>query len=69
MSYRTEKAYLSWVRRLKLFLDKKSPYALNGGDLQDFLSYLAIERRVSASTQNQALNALVFFSDMYLKRI
>ncbi len=68
MSYRTEKTYLSWVRRLKLFLDGKSPYGLDGGDLQDFLTHLAIERKVSSSTQNQALNALVFFFRHVLKK-
>jgi len=68
MSYRTEKTYLSWVRRLKLFLNEKSPYELNGSDLQDFLTHLAIERKVSSSTQNQALNALVFFFRHVLKK-
>jgi len=68
MSYRTEKTYLSWVRRLKLFLNEKSPYELNGSDLQDFLTHLAIERKVSSSTQNQALNALVFFFRYVLKK-
>jgi len=68
MSYRTEKTYLSWVRRLKGFLNGKPPHELNGEDLQDFLTHLAIEKKVSSSTQNQALNAIVFFFKHVLRK-
>ena len=60
-SYRTEKSYLDWIRRLAEYLDYKSPEEVSGEDFQDFLTYLAVERNVAPSTQNQALNALVFF--------
>jgi integron integrase len=48
------------MRSFQSFINPKEPVKLDGRDLQDFLSYLAVERKVSASTQNQALNAIVF---------
>ena len=59
-SYNTEKTYISWLRQFQGFVNSKELKALNGKDLQEFLSYLAVERKVSSSTQNQALNAIVF---------
>src|SRR3990170_3727840 len=59
-SYSTEKTYTAWLRQFQGFVKSKELKALNGKDLQDFLSYLAVERKVSSSTQNQALNAIVF---------
>ena len=60
MSYSTEKTYLMWLRSFYGFLSGKCPDDLTAEDMQRFLSYLAVERKVSTSTQNQALNALVF---------
>lgn len=60
-SLNTEKTYLSWVRSFRVFVQEKEPSGLEGRDLQDFLSRLAVEKKVSPSTQNQALNAVVFF--------
>ena len=60
-SLSTEKTYLIWLRSFKGFVGEKQPHQLGGSDLQDFLSHLAVERKVSPSTQNQALNAIVFF--------
>ena len=60
-SYRTETSYVAWIKRLREFVRGKNPYLLVSQDVQNFLSYLAVERKVSASTQNQALNAIVFF--------
>ncbi len=60
-SLSTEKTYLLWLKNFKDFVNYKSPDQLDGTDLQDFLSQLAVEKRVSPSTQNQALNAIVFF--------
>jgi integron integrase len=48
------------LRKFRDFAAGKPPEELQGADVQDFLSYLAVERRVSSSTQNQALNAMVF---------
>ncbi len=59
-SYRTEQAYVGWVRRFVLFHDKTHPDQLGGPEIERFLTYLAVERSVSASTQNQALGALLF---------
>lgn len=59
-SLSTEKTYLLWIRQFRGFVKDQQPFALEGKDLQAFLSYLAVEKKVSASTQNQALNAIVF---------
>jgi integron integrase len=59
-SLSTEKTYLIWFRNFRGFVGEKEPDELQGRDLQDFLSNLAVEKKVSASTQNQALNAIVF---------
>ncbi len=59
-SLSTEKTYLLWIRQFQGFVKDQNPFALEGKDLQAFLSYLAVERKVSASTQNQALNAIAF---------
>jgi integron integrase len=59
-SLSTEKTYLIWLRSFKAFVGEKEPDRLEGRDLQDFLSQLAVEKKVSPSTQNQALNAIVF---------
>ena len=56
----TEQAYTQWVRRFILFHEKRHPRELGSADIERFLTHLAVDRRVSASTQNQALNALVF---------
>jgi integron integrase len=60
-SLSTEKTYLIWLRSFRAFVDEKQPDRLEGRDLQDFLSHLAVEKKVSSSTQNQALNAIIFF--------
>lgn len=59
-SYSTEKTYIAWLRQFQDFVKGKESKELDGKDLQDFLSYLAVERKVSSSTQNQALNAIIF---------
>jgi len=59
-SYSTEKTYLTWLRDFRGFVNEKMPQDLNGTDLQDFLTHLAVRRKVSPSTQNQALNAVLF---------
>jgi integron integrase len=59
-SLSTEKAYLSWLRRFYRFTNGGSPYLLDGSMVKAFLTHLAVERKVAASTQNQALNAIVF---------
>ena len=59
-SLRTEKAYLHWAKRFILFHGKRHPETMGAEEVTAFLSYLAVERHCAASTQNQALNALLF---------
>jgi len=61
----TEKTYLAWTCRFIAYLESKPPESASEADVQEFLSGLVTQRNVAASTQSQALNALVFFSDMY----
>ncbi len=59
-SLRTERVYVDWVRRYVLYHGKRHPRDLGAGDVERFLSDLAVRRHVSASTQNQAKAALLF---------
>ena len=59
-SRRTERAYAQWVKRFVLFHGKRHPSEMGAAEVSAFLSHLAVEGRVSASTQNQALAALLF---------
>jgi integrase len=60
MSLRTEDAYADWIRRFILFHKKRHPAEMGLDEVRQFVSHLAVEGRVSASTQNQALCALLF---------
>ncbi len=68
-SIRTERSYCSWIKRYILFHGMKSRADLSGGEgkIEKFLTHLAKDRNVAASTQNQALNALVFLYKHVLK--
>jgi integron integrase len=59
-SRRTEKAYVAWVRRFILFHGKRHPAEMGAPEITRFLNFLAVDRSVAASTQNQALSALLF---------
>ncbi len=59
-SRRTEKAYVAWIRRYILFHGKRHPLEMGAPELTRYLSSLAVEGNVAASTQNQALSALLF---------
>jgi integron integrase len=59
-SPRTEEAYVQWVRRYAVFHGRRHPADMGPGEITAFLSHLAVDGRVAASTQNQALNAIVF---------
>ncbi len=59
-SYRTEETYLQWMKRFILFSGKRHPRELGAPEVTAFLNHLAVERHVAASTQNQALAALLF---------
>ncbi len=59
-SLRTEQQYLQWVRRFILFHGKRHPQTMGATEVEAFLSHLAVDGEVAASTQNQALSALLF---------
>ncbi len=59
-SYRTEESYLDWVRRFILFHNKRHPNDMGAPEIQAFLTYLATQCNVAASTQNQVLSAILF---------
>jgi integron integrase len=66
-SIRTEQAYVDWARRFIIFHNKQHPKNLGAAQVDAFLTYLATERNVSASTQNQAKSALLFLYQRVLK--
>ncbi len=59
-SIRTEQAYVNWIKRYILFHDKRHPKEMGSAEIAAFITYLAVEKNVAASTQNQALSALLF---------
>jgi integron integrase len=67
-SRRTEKAYVGWIRRFILFHGKRHPGEMGQAEITTFLSALATKARVTASTQNQALSALLFLYRVVLDR-
>jgi len=67
-SFSTERAYVGWIRRFIVFHNKRHPRELGEVEITEFLSALATKRRVSASTQNQALAALLFLYKEVLGR-
>ncbi len=67
-SPKTLKAYTIWIRQFQTFNRSKDPQLLSSSDVKEFLSFLAVKRKVSASTQNQAFNALLFFYRHSIKK-
>ena len=67
-SLRTEQAYLDWIRRFILFHGKRHPRELGEREITDFLTNLAAQHHVAASTQNQALSALLFLYQQFFER-
>jgi hypothetical protein len=65
---RTEEAYQGWIKQYILFHQKQHPAKLSAKDVRSFLSHLTVERRVSASTQNQGLSAILFLYREVLKQ-
>jgi integron integrase len=59
-SYRTEQAYVGWIKRFIFFHHKRHPAEMGKPEIEPFLTALAVKRNVAASTQNQALAALLF---------
>jgi integron integrase len=67
-SYSTETTYLNWLKKFRKFYYNKNPHNLGSTELRDFLSHLSVSLKVSSSTQNQALNALVYFYRFSLEK-
>jgi hypothetical protein len=59
-SYRTKQSYVDWIKRYVLFHKKRHPKDMGAAEVQVFLTHLAVECKVAASMQNQALSALLF---------
>jgi len=59
-SYRTEEAYVGWIRRFIFFHHKRHPAEMGKAEIEQFLTALAVQRNVAASTQSQALAAVLF---------
>ena len=59
-SIRTEKSYVSWIKRFILFHGKRHPQEMGKPEIEAFLSHLVMKRNVASSTQNQAFNAILF---------
>ncbi|WP_119965663.1 integron integrase [Simplicispira lacusdiani] len=66
-SIRTEEAYIDWARRFIVFHGKRHPQEMGAADVEAFLSHLAVDRQVSASTQNQAKAALLYLYKQVLE--
>ena len=67
-SYRTEQTYVERIRRFILFCNKRHPKDMGAPEVQAYLTYLATERNVAASTQNQALSAIMFLYKYVLQK-
>jgi integron integrase len=67
-SIRTEEAYVDWIRRCILFHQKRHPNEMGEKEITRFLTHLAVEKNVAASTQNQAFSALLFLYQQVLDR-
>ena len=66
-AYRTEQTYVAWIKRFILFHDKRHPEEMGPAEIETYLSYLALKRKVAPSTQNQALAALQFLYEQVLE--
>ena len=67
-SRRTEDAYVHWIRRFIVFHGRRHPRELGASEISAFVTSLAIERHVAASTQNQALSAVLFLYRVVLRQ-
>jgi hypothetical protein len=67
-SMRTERAYVDWIKRFMLFHDKRHSASMGTPEVHAFLSHLAVEQQVAASTQRQAFSAIVLLYREILDR-
>jgi len=66
-SIRTEKSYITWIKRFIIFHNKRHPEKMGVKEIEEYLTYLAKERYVAASTQNQAFNSILFLYNEVLE--
>lgn len=67
-AYSTEKTYVHWVKRYILFHQKRHPSEMGKPEIEQFLAHLAVDKHVAASTQNQALSAILFLYNVVLEQ-
>lgn len=67
-STQTEETYVFWVKRYILFHNKRHPLEMGNTEIETFLTHLAVDQKVAASTQNQALSALLFLYRHVLRK-
>jgi site-specific recombinase XerD len=67
-SLRTEESYVTWIKRYILFHNKRHPNEMTSAEIEAFLTHLAVHQQVAASTQNQALSAVLFLYRDVLKK-
>ncbi|MEP0811215.1 phage integrase N-terminal SAM-like domain-containing protein [Coleofasciculus sp. FACHB-SPT9] len=67
-SYQIEKTYIYWIRRYILFHNKRHPKDMGSKEIEEFLTHLAVNENVAASTQNQAIHAVLFLYKEVLKQ-
>lgn len=67
-SLRTEEAYVQWIKRYILYHNKRHPQDMAEKEINEYLTYLAVQKNVASSTQNQALGAIIFLCREVLKR-
>lgn len=67
-SYRTEETYVAWIRKYIFFHKLRHPKDMGTKEIESFLTHLAVNKKVSSSTQNQALNAIAFLYKQILKQ-
>ena len=65
-SIQTEKSYTSWIKQYIFFHNKRHPLEMGKDEIEQFLTHLAVNKRVSPTTQNQAFSALLF---LYTQRL
>lgn len=65
-SHRTEESYVHWIKHYILFHNKRHPREMGSAEIEAFLTHLATNEHVAASTQNQALSALLFLYPLFL---
>jgi hypothetical protein len=67
-SKKTEQVYVHWIRRYILFHNKRHPQEMSRPEIEKYLTHIAVNKQVSASTQNQALSAILFLYREVIKK-